>query len=89
MFHETYQTNTTEKQYQPEELSELTFDEIYDKLGLKEPEQEDITDLKSYMRVQREVMQALIDKFHNEDEAIKLFQEKLSQEFANRYRKGF
>lgn len=73
----------------PEEIGDLTIEEVFEKLGIREPEPEEITNIQSYMRVQAEIMQKLIDAFHDEETAILTYQKKLAQEFKEKYRHGF
>ncbi len=76
-------------EFKPEEIGDLTIEEVFVKLGIREPAPEEITDLKSYMNVQAEVMQKLIDAFHDEQQAIEIYQKRLAQEFKEKYRHGF
>lgn len=77
------------KALKPEEIGELTIDEVFEKLSITQPKTEDITDMRSYMKAQSEVMTKLIEAFHDENIALAVYQKNLAQEFQDKYRHGF
>jgi|GEM_PF-6353336 len=73
----------------PEEIGKLTIEEVFKKLDIRVPAKEEITDFKTYMDVQTEVMKKLSDTFHDEQLAIEVYQKMLAEKFNIKYRQGF
>ena len=93
MFKETIPSEQSsemvDKHFTPEELSDFTFDEIFEKLGLVKPEPKNIQNFSSYMEVQREVMEKLVNEFHDQQTALEFYTQKLASEFDKNYRHSF
>ncbi len=81
--------NIPKPEFNPGSLSNMSTEEILSTLKIEQPKKEEINNFESYMGLQAKVMQTLIDKLGNQEEAMDLFQNKLSEKFRIEYRHGF